>query len=271
METALVLGGGGVAGIAWEAGVVLGLQQAGVDVAGADLVIGTSAGAIIGTHVAAGSDLRTFGTPPRLTEDAPPIDLDAMINAYVRLFDPNIDPVRARCEVGEMACAAPVGEEAPHIARISALLSGTRWPERPFLVSAVEVRTGALVTWDRQDGVLLGPAVAASCSVPCVYPPVTIEGRRYMDGGTRSGTNADLARGASAVVILDPMAHLAPREPLRAELVALGTPEVHVVEPDPADAVGLDMPDAAQWMAALRAGLAQAPGAADAVRAVWPS
>ena len=54
---------------------------------------------------------------------------------------------------------------------------------------------GSLVQWQRSSGVPLPLAVASSCAVPWVYPPVTINGRRYMDGGARSATNADLAAG----------------------------------------------------------------------------
>ena len=47
--------------------------------------------------------------------------------------------------------------------------------------------------------------MAASCAVPGVYPPVTIDGRRYVDGGMRSAANADLAQGYDRVVVLAPI------------------------------------------------------------------
>jgi NTE family protein len=54
---ALVLGGGGVAGIAWMTGLLAGLADAGQDVTGADLLVGTSAGAAVAAQVGSGLSL----------------------------------------------------------------------------------------------------------------------------------------------------------------------------------------------------------------------
>src|SRR5262249_10866693 len=51
MTRGVVLGGGGIAGVAWEAGIVIGLRRAGVDLSSADVIVGTSAGSIVGSHV----------------------------------------------------------------------------------------------------------------------------------------------------------------------------------------------------------------------------
>ena len=59
-RTALVLGGGGITGIAWEIGVLAGLAEAGADLTGADLVVGTSAGSVVGAQVTAGADLEAL-------------------------------------------------------------------------------------------------------------------------------------------------------------------------------------------------------------------
>jgi NTE family protein len=64
------------------------------------------------------------------------------------------------------------------------------------------VASGAFATWDRDAGVGLDRAVASSCAVPGVYPPATINGRRYIDGAVRAATNADLARGYNAVLFV---------------------------------------------------------------------
>src|SRR4051812_29393426 len=56
---ALVLGGGGVAGIAWEAGIVTGLRQEGIDLGSADRIVGTSAGSVVGALIATGADLES--------------------------------------------------------------------------------------------------------------------------------------------------------------------------------------------------------------------
>jgi NTE family protein len=101
---------------------------------------------------------------------------------------------------------------------------------------------------------------------------VTIGGRRYMDGGVRSVTNADLAAGASAVIVLDAVGHLTPRQPLQAELATLGTASTLVITPDETAAaqMGTNVLDPASWPAALEAGLAQAISCAEAARAIWP-
>ena len=54
----------------------------------------------------------------------------------------------------------------------------------------------------REDGVALRDAVAASCAVPAVYPPVPIDGRLYVDGGARTGANADVAVDCDRVIVL---------------------------------------------------------------------
>jgi NTE family protein len=137
----------------------------------------------------------------------------------------------------------------------------------------VNTGSGELAVWDSGSGVPLGRAVASSCAVPGVYPPVTIGGRRYMDGGIRSETNADLAAGASAVIVLDAVGHLTPRDRLRAELATLGTGSTLVITPDESAAgvIGTNMLDPAIWSPAMEAGLAQAAACTDPARAIWPA
>jgi len=273
----LVLGGGGVAGVAWEAGVLAGLRDAGVDLTTADLIIGTSAGSIVGSFVAHGVDVAEAIDRLFVDGDAAPpsysVDMDAVLNAFAILFDPNIDPREARVQVAELALAAQVDGARERLADIGRRLPRQEWPARPLLVTGVDTADGAFVAWDRDSGVPLPEAVMASCCVPCVFPPVDINGRRYMDGGTRSATNADLASGASTVVILEPMAHLSPRTILEAELRELGTARVVAVGPDQAaiDVFGVNLLDQALWKPAFQAGWAQSAAAAEGVRAVWDS
>jgi NTE family protein len=279
MTSCAVFGGGGIAGVAWEAGILIGLQRAGVDLSQADLIIGTSAGSIVGSHVAFGDGLQALagrasagpgpGAPPAAGVAA---DLEVILSALAPLYDPALEPVQARRQVGAAACAAAAGEEAAHIARIAALLPAREgWPQRRFLVTAVDTGSGELTIWDSGSNVPLDLAVASSCAVPGIYPPVTIGGRRYMDGGIGSGTNAGLAAGASAVIVLDAVGHLTPREPLQAELATLGTASTAVIIPDEAAAavIGTNLLDPAVWSPALEAGLAQAASCAEAAGASW--
>ena len=80
------------------------------------------------------------------------------------------------------------------------------WPDRALRITAIDTATGELVVFDRGSGVQLVDAVAASCAVPGAWPPVTIAGRRYMDGGVASSVNLGVARDCDAAVVLVPSA-----------------------------------------------------------------
>jgi NTE family protein len=276
MSRGVVLGGGGIAGVAWEAGIVIGLRRAGVDLSSADVIVGTSAGSIVGSHVAFGTDLQvlTAMTPGPAGADAAAVaavSLEVVLGTLAPLFDQALDPAEARRRVGAVARAAG-GDEQPFIAQIATLLPvADRWPQRRLLVTAVDAESGEPVAWDRGSDVPLDRAVAASCAVPAVYPPVTIGGRRYMDGGIRSATNADLAAGCSAVIVLDAIAHLTPREPLQTELAALGTAVTLVITPDDmaAAVMGINLLDAAIAGPALEAGLTQAMSYSQPAHTIW--
>ncbi|HEY7487748.1 MAG TPA: patatin-like phospholipase family protein [Streptosporangiaceae bacterium] len=275
---ALVLGGGGVAGVAWEAGMLAGLRDAGVDLSTADLIVGTSAGSIVGSFV--GHDVDPAAAIDRIAADAeadpaPPaeVDMDAVMTAFGILFDPNLDPQEGRRQVGQLALQAPVDSAGSRLEEIAHRLPSAAWPALRLLVTAVDTEDGAFKVWDRDSGVPLPTAVISSCAVPLVFPPIEINGRRYMDGGTRSVTNADLARGASAVVILEPLAHLSPRTALERELRELEPAPVAAIGPDEEsiNVFGMNVLDQTLWRPAFKAGLAQATQAAAQVRAVWNS
>jgi len=275
---ALVLGGGGVAGIAWEAGLITGLAAHGVDLTTADLIVGTSAGSVVGAHVAHGADLSEAvqrlaarssgggpGTAPRNT------DLNAVLEAFAILYDTSLDPQEARAKVGRMALEAQVDEMGAVLEEVGRRLPDQNWPKRRLLITGVDAEDGSFAVWDSASGVPLALAVRASCSVPCVFPPVAIDGRRYMDGGIRSVTNADLAKGAQAVVVLEPMAHLTPRNTLQRELAELEGARIATVAPDEAAqrVFGADILSPKLWGPAFDAGVAQAASAVETVRAAW--
>lgn len=92
-----------------------------------------------------------------------------------------------------------------------------------------------------------------------------------MDGALRSGPNADLAGGARTLVVVEPMAHLFPREPLNQQLAAVGADTVVTIGPDPASvrAFGSDMGDLAAWEPAYQAGLRQADDLDTQLRSTW--
>jgi len=229
--TALVLAGGGVAGIAWELGFIDGLRTEGVRLDDVDLVVGTSAGAAVGAQFATGCLDQAVAAQldPVSREIAVDVDVETFRAQVADLVAGAADATEARARIGRMALAADTVPEDVRRAVIEARLPVHEWPELPLRLAAVEATTGKLVAFDRYSGVGLVDAVAASCAVPGIWPPTTIHGDRYIDGGARSVTNADLAVGAGLVIVLVPGALIDPAQTqLDRELAALG-PDVETV------------------------------------------
>lgn len=275
MGKALVLGGGGVAGIAWETGVLLGLSRAGVDLTDADLLVGTSAGSVVAAQVATGctlDDLHARQLDPNTTERTVDFDVEAMVARFVELLADRPHPEELRRRIGEWALQADTVAEADRLEIVDARLPVKEWPERALRVAAVDAGTGAFVVFDRSSGVGLVDAVAASCAVPGVWPPVTIGERRYIDGGVRSTINADLAEGHEHVVILTPfttglagdVAHEA--DALRGAGAAV---EVVVADERSVAAFGSNPLDVTTRAPSAEAGLAQGTAVAATVAEVW--
>ncbi|MGC3863786.1 patatin-like phospholipase family protein [Micromonospora chersina] len=276
MTRALVLGGGGVTGVAWELGLLAGLAARGVDLTGAELVVGTSAGSVVGAQVCSGTpveELYAAQLRPARAEVAARLGV-AVLARWAWAGTRGRDAARARARVGAMALAARTPSEQSRRAVIAARLPVHGWPARRLLVTAVDAASGEFVVFDAGSQVSLVDAVGASCAVPGVWPPVTIGGRRYVDGGVRSPVNADLARDARRVVVLAPTrAGFGPMPRLSAQVAELRSAgaAVAVVSPDRAAraAIGRNVLDPARRAASARAGFAQAAAVADEVAAVW--
>ena len=276
MAKALVLGGGGVTGIAWMTGVLTGLHGAGVDCTDAELFVGTSAGSVVAAQLATGHALDqlyerqlAMVTDERAARFTP----FAMARWMFTMLTTR-DPVRYAQKMGAMALGADTPSEAERIAVIESRLPLREWPSRKLLITAVNARTGELQVFDSSSGVRLVDAVAASCAVPGVYPPVTIGSERYVDGGVRSPVNADLAAGCDRVVILAPISSgFGGVPPLGRQVDGLraGGAQVVVVEPDFASrsAIGRNALDPSRRRPSAQAGFAQAPHVAAAIRALW--
>ena len=184
---ALVLGGGGVAGIAWMTGVLAGLADAGQDVTGADLLVGTSAGAAVAAQVGSGLSLdalfaRQVEPALQAREISAELDMEKFAAEFGALLT-GITSAESAQEtqrrVGAFALAARTVPEAERRAAVGSRLPSPDWPSRRMLLVAVDAETGQTRVFDRQSGVELIDAVAASCAVPGVWPPVSIGGRRY--------------------------------------------------------------------------------------------
>lgn len=282
-KRALVLGGGGTLGVAWEMGVAAGLHEGGVDPGTADLIIGTSAGSVTGAMLAFGMDPLTFmamqaaGVPASSVRDLTCRDPRALEAVRTLWTGAQQMTAELRRQVGAMALAAQTVSEHDWVGSISDLLGGLEeWPDRPLLITAVDARSGDGVVWEKKAGVPLYQAVASSCAVPGLFPPVSIKGGRYTDGGVRSGTNADLAAGYESVLILAPMGGpefaLGNRQLLQeAQVLRAAGSLVEVLVPDQAAiaAFGPDLMDASRIVGAAEAGVRQGKHIAERVAPLW--
>jgi NTE family protein len=277
-RTALVLGGGGITGIAWEIGLLAGLAEAGVDLSGADLVVGTSAGSVVGAQITCGAALETLYErqlePPTQERVARMTRGNLARYAWAMLTSRGHD-VEFRRRVGALALAAekagltPTEQERLDV--IGSRLVSTQWPERKLVITAVDAETGEFRTFDRDSGVPLLQAVAASCAVPGVYPPVTIDGRRCVDGGMRSAANADLAHDHDRVGVLAPSPRgVGPMASVDAQVTSMVS-RVAVVSPDKDSrtAIGRNVLDPAARAPSAEAGRRQAATVAARVAEVW--
>lgn len=272
-QRAVVLGGGGVTGIAWETGLLHGLAEQGVDLAEADLFVGTSAGSVVATELAGGSALADLYAGQLLPPDGElPARLTPwMLARYALSYVMPGKPAAKRARLGRAALKARTPSEESRLAVFDSRLSTRDWPDRALKVTAVDATTGKFVAFDRDSGVPLVKAVASSCAVPLVWPPVTIGGSRYMDGGMRSAANVDLAAGYERVVVVAPLTRAASAAATpQAQAAKLGVPSI-VVSPDEQAlaAIGTNLLDPARRKPAAEAGRAQAASIADAVRKVW--
>ena len=294
MSRALVLGGGGPVGIAWESGLLAGLAKAGVDLGQADFILGTSAGSFVGARLAMGAETATLADAivadaqspvrPISRGGRPAADLSKLMRLMAAAQAAERDPEAKRAEVGAYALSADTMDEDEFIAsfgRAFASLPETSWPERGFACTAVDAVTGAFQLWTRESGIGVTRAVASSCAVPGVYPPIRFGGRRWIDGGIRSATNADLASGHEVVVVISVMPRaLTPGgalvrafSGLEAEVERLrnGGAEVVVLVPDEASqtAMGPNLMDFRMRADAARAGLAQGASQATSWTTSW--
>nr|WTA68186.1 patatin-like phospholipase family protein [Micromonospora sp. NBC_00855] len=202
-----VLGGGGVAGIAWEVGILAGLADEGVTVTPGAVLIGTSSGAVVGAQLASGTPLAELFERQRggvAHETSPALRLlDLLRLARAQLFARS--PEQAARRLGRLALAARIDDPSRQRRIAQARLPDHAWRDDADLhIVVVDTETGASRTFTRHDGVPLVDAVAASCAMPISAAPVAINGHRYMDGGMRSTLNLDLAPGNGPVIALAP-------------------------------------------------------------------
>lgn len=273
MTRALVLGGGGVTGVAWELGILEGLRRAGIDLSNADHVIGTSAGSVVGTRITTGTIEAAYSDQlrPADGELVAKIGKRTLLRLGFLLARRGEQAAKWR-KVGEAAREAHPESADARRAVIRSRIGEPAWPDRDLRVTAVDVDRGEFVIFDRTHGATLLDAVSASCAVPLIWPPVVIDGTTYVDGGIRSPANADLAEGAETVIVLAPSAVALSREhSMGRQLERTGATRTLVITPDDeADrAMGPNVLDPEFRAASAETGLRQGALEAEKVAAVW--
>lgn len=209
MTTALVLAGGGLTGIAWELGVLLGLRENGHDlIRDADVIIGTSAGSVVGTQLSQGRELAELfqrQLEPDTNEISPHIDMEVLTQVYSNMRGGGSQTNEQRQAIGEIALQASTIDWPTRRAVIEGRVGTDEWPSRQLIITTINAHTGEFITWTKDSGIGLIEAVASSCAVAGVWPCVPINGQMYYDGGFRNAANASLAIGYDNVWVLAPL------------------------------------------------------------------
>lgn len=217
-KSALVLAGGGLAGIAWETGILQGIADESPAAARAllatDVLLGTSAGSTVAAQIGSGTALTELYAA-QVSDVSHEIDSGVNIDDITELFItamtvPNSTKEQKLQRIGAIAVATDTVAEPVRRDVIAHRLPSHAWPDRVLRVTAIDVQTGELVILDRDSGVTLVDAVAASCAVPGAWPPVTIGDRRFMDGGVGSGVNMAAASDCDTVIVLVPSSETTP-------------------------------------------------------------
>jgi NTE family protein len=290
VDRALVLGGGGPVGIAWEAGLAAGLAAEGVNLGEADRIIGTSAGSFVGAQLASGRTAQSLYEAqialgekdaveraegkPASAERIPKPDLGPLMLLFMKPLAEGESAQDRRRAMGELALDTQTISEDAYIEGFGKGLNGVAWPAN-FACTAVDALTGEFRLWEKADGVPLATGVASSCSVPGIFPPITIDGRRYIDGGVRSATCIDLAKGAKrvlAIAVVRRMGREMQIARLQPELDALAPEGASLlITPDEAslDVFGMNLMEAKDRAGIARAGFAQGKREAERVAALW--
>ena len=239
MRVGLVLGAGGVVGASWLIGALDALEtETGWRAVDAERIVGTSAGAVVGalaasgvsseymSAYAAGRTLEGFaeaesradelssklpGSDYRLHRALPPVGPGSWrlaLNTMLHLRSHTPAVVLAGWLPRGFISTGPIRE------LVEGFVPG-HWPGHPsYWAVAADYSTGKRVAFGRGDAptTSAAAAVAASCAIPGFYHPVSVAGRRYVDGGICSTSNLDLLCGADLdlVVCLNPMSSVAP-------------------------------------------------------------
>ncbi|MFT3707713.1 MAG: patatin-like phospholipase family protein [Archangium sp.] len=233
------------------------------------MFVGTSAGSVVAARITTSgkslAELYAEQLEPSSPSAAPHSTLSkVMLLRYGWHLWRAKNPDDFARRMGQLALDAKTETEAERRPAFQKLLGDSpQWPAVPLRITTLHAKTGALRAFDRESGASLLDAVGASAAVPGVWPPVTIQGERYIDGGMRSGTHANLASEKKHIVIIAPLTFgtrvMTSPWAHQKELEAAGA-KVALVTPDAAakKAIGGDVLDPRARVPAARAGHEQA-------------
>jgi NTE family protein len=292
LDRTLVLGGGGEYYVAWYCGFFHGLLEAGLDMAQLpEMVVGTSAGAYMGSSLLSGHFLRLrseidfFGTFPKIFAKLAPLSNPNL--SQKRAIEINMAATNGSIEtrqiLGRSALAANNHLNGSRVETLAALLTGdskTDWPASRMHTTAIDCYTGERLVVSqataKRNGIPLAHAAAASSSLPGIVGPTLIGQRFAMDGGMCSNpAHVDLVAGSKRAVvitltdgvtgaILTKIPH--PMAQNIKDIEAAGTKVKWIVAGTPP---GISLTDPREIAPALKAGYARSKIEASAIKSFW--
>lgn len=286
LRTGLSLGGGGLFFVAWQVTYLHEMALRGIDLGGADRVVGTSAGSLVASVLEAGNlkrlhtELGVLAKLPRLMAALAPSDglhpsQERARDLFGLAAEADPDTIQA---IGHASLAAKTPAPSVMTRNVALVLGSRKWPSPTLHVTCVDAYTGERCVLTQRARVRVNTAVAASSAVPGLFAPQPVGDRRCMDGGVSgTGTHLDLLAGARRVVVLaltdgagiaEGMMTVAPGRP-EAEVEALGGSGAEVYFRMPEQMDPLRLMDPAAVPDAVAMARRQAHADADELRAFW--
>lgn len=292
LDRTMVLGGGGEYYVAWYCGFFHGLLEAGLDMAKLpEMVVGTSAGAYVGSSLLSGhflrmrSEMEFFGEFPKIFAKLAPLSNPNL--SQKRAMEINMaasdGSIETRKTLGRAALAADNHVNGSRVEALAALLTGdskTSWPAANMHTTAIDCYTGERLVVSQatanKNAIPLAHAAAASSSLPGIIGPTLIGQRYAMDGGMCSNpAHVDLVAGSKRALvitltdgvtgaILTKIPH--PMAQNIKDIEAAGTQVKWIVAGTPP---GISLTDPRQIAPALKAGYERAKTEASAIKAFW--
>lgn len=207
-EKALVLGGGGITGIAWESGILAGLIDSGILVNHADKILGGSAGSYVGSILANGQNMKTYYEKLANNRDnADNVQLDPSLFELWReaFVEGKKDEQVIGKYLGDIINKSPSTVSLKERERsVRKRIGNVDWTPQ-LEITAINAKTGTLESFNETSGISLMEAVMASGAVPGIWPHVDMLGASWIDGGMISSTNARLMANYKDIIILAPL------------------------------------------------------------------